>query len=105
MPVPILHRGRVRWDDGTGVAGALVSVASGTAPTPEIAIRCDADGAFRIALPGGTFQIEASAEDGTKARVDVQVDVQVDAKVEGGPQTIDLVLRRDRPRTPVTPPR
>ena len=82
----ILHRGRVLWEDRTPVSGAIVAVASGTAPTPEIGIRANAQGEFRIALPTGTYQIEAKAPDGPSARIDVSI--------EGSAKEIELVLRR-----------
>ncbi|WP_181832669.1 carboxypeptidase-like regulatory domain-containing protein [Bosea caraganae] len=68
---PVLHRGRVTTPDGAGASAALVFVASGTASTPEIAIRCDADGWFRLALPPGRFVIEARAPDGRTGKVEV----------------------------------
>jgi hypothetical protein len=54
---------------GGGVAHALVAVAHGTAPTPEIGIGCDAEGYFAIALPPGRFVLEARAPDGRTGRV------------------------------------
>ncbi len=82
----ILHRGRVLWEDGTPVSGAIVVVASGTAPTPEIGIRANAHGEFRVALPTGTYQIEAKAPDGPSTRIDISI--------EGNAKEIELVLRR-----------
>jgi hypothetical protein len=67
----VLHRGRVTRRDGLGVPGALVWVARGTAPSPEIAIRCDADGGFRIALLPGSYVIEASSPDGEVGEITV----------------------------------
>lgn len=64
MDAFVLHRGRVVTREGRGVAGALVAVARGTAPTPEIGIVCDAEGYFGIALPPGRYTIEARAPDG-----------------------------------------
>jgi hypothetical protein len=55
-----LCTGRVIREDATPVAGALAAVTRGTAPTPEIAIRADENGSFRVALPNGRFHIEAS---------------------------------------------
>jgi hypothetical protein len=43
------------------VEGAYVSVVWGTAPTPEIARRTDATGAFQVGLPPGRFRLEAVA--------------------------------------------
>jgi hypothetical protein len=64
----------VLWDDGSPVAGALIAVASGTAPTPEIAIRCDARGEFRISLPRGRFVVEARSPDGRVGSVGIVVE-------------------------------
>ncbi|SCB55769.1 Carboxypeptidase regulatory-like domain-containing protein [Bradyrhizobium shewense] len=55
----ILHHGRVTDRHGAGVGNALVYVVQGTASTPEIAVKCDAAGHFRLALPPGHFRIEA----------------------------------------------
>lgn len=55
---------------GDGVAGALVMVVRGTAPTPEIGIVTDAAGGFAIALPEGRFTIRA-VKDGASAENDV----------------------------------
>jgi hypothetical protein len=74
LPEALLHRGRVSWNDGSPVAGALIAVASGTAPTPEIAIRSDARGEFRIALPRGRFVVEARAPDGVACKIEVVVE-------------------------------
>jgi hypothetical protein len=51
--------GKVVDADGQPVVGALVAVVSGTAPTPEIGIRSGAEGRFVVALPAGTFTLEA----------------------------------------------
>jgi len=58
------RRGRVVFPDGSAASGALVAILSGTAPTPEIGIRCDVQGRFRIALPPGQFRIQARAATG-----------------------------------------
>lgn len=57
--------GQVRLADGRPAAGAIVAVAWGTAPTPEIAISCDAEGRFRLPLPPGRFRLQASAPGAT----------------------------------------
>jgi hypothetical protein len=74
MADAVLHEGRVRRSSGAAVPGAIVFVASGTAPTPERAIICDADGRFRIALPPGRFEIKAQARDGAQGQVNVETD-------------------------------
>ncbi|CAH2402755.1 carboxypeptidase-like regulatory domain-containing protein [Mesorhizobium escarrei] len=60
----ILHHGRVVRSNGEGVSEALVYVTTGTAPTPEIAIRSDGAGHFGIALPPGHFKLQARTVDG-----------------------------------------
>jgi hypothetical protein len=60
-------------------------VASGTAATPEIGIRANAQGEFRIALPTGTYEIEAKAPGGPSARIHVSIG--------GKAKEIELVLR------------
>jgi hypothetical protein len=65
--------GRVLDASGQPVSGAVVAVASGTAPTPEIGIRTGSDGRFMVALPPGTFQLEARAPNGAAGRVEVSV--------------------------------
>jgi hypothetical protein len=82
----ILHRGRVRWDDQTPVSDALVAVAWGTAPTPEIAIRADSNGQFNVALPAGQFRLEARAPDGAVGRLDLEITNEQ--------REIEIVLRR-----------
>ena len=62
--------GRVLRADGSPASGALVAVASGDAPTPEIGIRADAEGWFHLALPEGRFVVEAHAG-GAKGRAEV----------------------------------
>lgn len=69
----VLHEGRVVRSDGSGAGGAVVAVARGTAATPEIGIRCDPAGWFRIALPPGAYEIEARAPDGAVGRLAVEV--------------------------------
>jgi hypothetical protein len=67
------HRGRVCWDDRTPIPDALVAVTSGTAPTPEIAIRTDNHGRFRIALPAGRFRLQARAPGGATGQIDLEI--------------------------------
>jgi hypothetical protein len=64
VPAPVPRPGRVLRPDNTPVAGALVWVEAGSAPTPEIAIRSDGAGRFMIALPAGRFRLAARAPDG-----------------------------------------
>jgi hypothetical protein len=70
----LVHEGSVVWDDGAPIEGALVAVTSGTAPTPEIAIRTGPDGSFKVALPNGLFHLEARAPNGRTGVTDVLVD-------------------------------
>jgi protocatechuate 3,4-dioxygenase beta subunit len=69
----ILHHGRVTDRHGAGVANALVYVAQGTAGTPEIAVKCDHAGHFRLALPPGHFQIEARSITGAVGSTEIEV--------------------------------
>lgn len=64
--------GRVVDGHGEGVAGAVLMVVRGTAPTPEIGIVAGAAGRFAIALPEGRFTIRA-VKDGVQAESDVTV--------------------------------
>jgi hypothetical protein len=68
-----LCTGRVVRDDATPVVGALAAVGWGTAPTPEIAIRTDADGQFRVALPNGRFRLDARAPDGATGSTELSI--------------------------------
>jgi hypothetical protein len=76
--------GRVLDASGQPVSGAVVAVVSGTAPTPEIGIRTGSDGRFAVALPAGTFQLEARTADGAAGRLEVS----------GGPGE-EIVIRLD----------
>ncbi|MCA1542240.1 carboxypeptidase regulatory-like domain-containing protein [Bradyrhizobium sp. NBAIM32] len=69
----ILHHGRVIDRYGAGVGDALVYVVHGTASTPEIAVKCDASGRFRLALPPGHFKIEARSMAGAIGATDFDV--------------------------------
>ncbi len=68
-----LHRGRVINLRGRGLGSALVYVAHGTAPTPEIAVLCDEAGNFRLALPPGHFVVEARSAGGQVGVAEVDV--------------------------------
>ena len=81
----VLRRGRVIDPAGRPVQGALVSVVWGTAPTPEIARRTDAGGAFHVGLPPGRFRLEATTEGGSG-----QVEVQ-------GGEGEEIVIRISKP--------
>lgn len=79
----VLHGGQVVRKDGLPAAGALVWVVSGSAPTPEIAVVCDAEGYFRLALPPGRFAIHARAKDGIEGRVALTAGMEpVDIRIE-----------------------
>jgi hypothetical protein len=69
----VLHRGRVTNARGDGLGHALVYVARGSAGTPEIAVKCDNAGHFRLALPRGHFQIEARSVAGTVGSTEIEV--------------------------------
>lgn len=49
---------------GRPVGGALVSVAWGTAATPEIGRRTNDAGVFHVGLPPGRFRVQAVAPSG-----------------------------------------
>ncbi|WP_105370794.1 carboxypeptidase-like regulatory domain-containing protein [Neorhizobium huautlense] len=66
----ILHTGRVVHHNGRPAAGAFVWVATGTAPTPEIAVVSDEKGYFRLALPPGHFEIRARSEGGQEGKAE-----------------------------------
>jgi hypothetical protein len=80
----VLHKGKVTRRDGEAVPGALVWVASGATPTPEIAIRCNEEGRFQIALPPGGYVIEAEAADGGIGTTTVETG--------GDPREIEIVV-------------
>ncbi|HYU80323.1 MAG TPA: carboxypeptidase-like regulatory domain-containing protein [Vicinamibacterales bacterium] len=80
----VLRRGRVVDSQGRPVAGALVSVTWGTAPTPEIGRRTDDAGSFHVGLPPGRFRLQAIAVDGRTG----------ETEVEGGSE-IEIVIRLD----------
>jgi hypothetical protein len=69
----ILHHGRVTYRHGAGVGDALVYVVQGTASTPEIAVKCDAAGHFRLALPPGHFRVEARSMAGAVGSTEIEV--------------------------------
>lgn len=82
----VLHTGRVVRKDGRPAVGALVWVASGTAPTPEVAVVCDAEGRFRLALPPGQFAIQARSKEGMEGRMQTTVGaepVHIEIELDG----------------------
>jgi hypothetical protein len=74
-------------EDATSVAGALAAVEWGTAATPEIAIRADQSGFFRLALPSGRFRVQARAPDGTTGETELLI--------ENAPLDFEIVLKRN----------
>jgi hypothetical protein len=56
------------------VAGALAAVGWGTAPTPEIAIRANENGIFRLALPIGRFRVDARGPDGATGSIELVIE-------------------------------
>lgn len=72
MPQRVVRRGRVIDAEGHAVAGALVTVVWGTAPTPETGRRADADGCFVVGLSvGERFRVRATTADGSAGEADV----------------------------------
>lgn len=66
------RRGRVVDAGGKPVGGALVAVVSGTAATPEIGHRTTGEGVFQVALPEGSFRLQAVAASGATGTVEVE---------------------------------
>jgi len=69
----MIYSGVVIDGEGKRIADALVGVMWGTAPTPEISIRTDPLGNFRIDLPPGRFRLAGHAPDGRIGTIDVEV--------------------------------
>jgi hypothetical protein len=57
-------RGLVSSPTGEFSAPVFVTVVKSSTPVPENALCAEADGAFEIRLPDGTFTLRAYAEDG-----------------------------------------
>lgn len=74
-----LHEGRVVDEDGQPVAGALVAVEWGTAPTPEIGVVTSSDGSFGLALPAGRYRVGATDRAGRTGVVELEVTDAADA--------------------------
>ena len=81
-----LCTGHIVREDGRSAAGALAAVEWGTAPTPEIAIRANENGIFRLALPNGRFRVEARAPDGAIGSIELMI--------ENAPREFEIVLKR-----------
>jgi len=62
--------GRVIDTAGAPVAGALVAF-EGAVPFPEMPLRTDADGRFRIRLPAAPFTVTAHHRTGRAAPVEI----------------------------------
>jgi hypothetical protein len=90
--------GRVLDASGQPVSGAVVAVASGTAPTPEIGIRTRSDGRFTVALPPGTFQLEARTPEGAVGRLEVSSEPG-----EEGEEGEEIVIRLGKTETDQPP--
>jgi len=58
--------------EGKPVGGALVAVVSGTTATPEIGRRTTGGGIFQVALPEGSFRMQAVAASGATGTVEVE---------------------------------
>jgi hypothetical protein len=81
-----LCTGHIVREDARSAAGALAAVEWGTAPTPEIAIRANENGIFRLALPNGRFRVEARAPDGAIGSIELMI--------ENAPREFEIVLKR-----------
>lgn len=77
------RHGRVVDGRGEPVADALVTIESGTAPTPEITLITDEAGNFRLGLPDGRFRIRATAPGGETGT----------AETDGGPADEPILVR------------
>jgi hypothetical protein len=66
--------------DGLPVAGAFVTVVSGTAAVPEIALVTGDDGQFSIGLPSGCFRLRANTADDRAG--EAEIDTGADAFAE-----------------------
>jgi hypothetical protein len=63
--------GRVVDEDGRFVAGAFVTVVSGTTPVPELALVTEDDGTFSIGLPQGRFRLRANTADARSGEAEI----------------------------------
>ena len=81
-----LRPGKVVDSESQGVAGALVSIIWGTAPTPEIGRRTGDGGVVHVGLPPGMFRLQAVTGSGSAGEVEVEGG-------EGG----EIVIRIDPP--------
>lgn len=68
------RRGRVVDATGAAVTDAVVSVVSGSAPTPEIAVLTDEAGGFSLGLPAGRYTVRAIAPDGASGSIEFHTD-------------------------------
>lgn len=57
--------GRVVNEHGDPLPDALVTIPAATVAMPEIALRVDEDGRFRLRLPDGRFTLRAHTRAGT----------------------------------------
>ncbi len=57
---------------GRPIAGALVSVAWGTGPAPEIAVETDDQGRFRLHLPEGSYRMAAHTAAGASGECETE---------------------------------
>ena len=56
---------------GSPVSGVLISVESGTAPYPDVAISSNDEGKFSVYLPSGRFRLGAYSQDGSYGTVEL----------------------------------
>ncbi|MER8569008.1 carboxypeptidase-like regulatory domain-containing protein [Mesorhizobium sp. M0924] len=77
------HQVVVRDAGGRPVAGALVEVARGTAPVPEVGRVTDAEGRLWLHLPPGSFTLQAETATGEsgQAQADGEDDSTIEIKV------------------------
>ncbi len=71
MTQPRVYTAMIVWLDGSPAVDAIFTVASGSAPTPEVAHRADERGEISVALPKGVFEVLVRAPDGRVARTSI----------------------------------
>lgn len=74
--------GRVVDTEGRPIPGALVSVAWGTGPAPEIAVETDRDGRFRLHLPEGLYRLAAHTGSGASGECETEGEGQEEMRIE-----------------------
>jgi len=66
---------------GRPVRGALVSVAWGTGPTPEVAVETDEEGRFRLHLPEGRYRLAAHTAGGAAGETETRGEAEEEIRI------------------------